>query len=427
MNRVFQSADILLPKSEIDMTKWSVVACDQFTSEPEYWEETDRTVGDAPSTRAMILPEVYLEAEDISERIQAINQTMEAYLAQGILQEYKDAMIYLERIDCCGHMRAGIVGKIDLEAYDFTKGSSSFVRATESTVTSRIPPRIKVREHASLELPHIMILVDDQEKTLIEPFEKKKDSLTKLYDFDLMQKGGHLTGYLLGEEEQQAVYQALEQLGDQKNFDEKYQLKDMPVLLYAMGDGNHSLATAKTFYENLKAANPGEDLRDHPARYALVELVNLHSPALEFEAIHRIVRGIDSQDLLNKMTEELELSLVERESVLEEDTQFFDIVLKGKISRYVIGKPNSKLTVGSVQTFLDQYLEKNAGDIDYIHGIDVLMNLSKEENSIGFILQDMGKEELFPTVILDGALPRKTFSMGHAQDKRYYMECRKIR
>lgn len=426
MKKVFQCADIMLPKPTIDGEKWSVVACDQFTSEPEYWEQVDQIVQEAPSSFRLILPEVYLESDDLKDRLYQISKSMENYLAEGVFDTYKDAMIYVERTDSVGKMRAGIVGCIDLEEYNYEKGSASCVRATESTVIERIPPRIKVRENAPMELPHIMILIDDQKKTVIEPLAKKKSSLKKLYDFDLMQKGGHLKGYLLEKEEQEEIYQALALLGEEEEFYARYNIKDVPVLLYAMGDGNHSLATAKEYYERLKKAEPHKDFSHHPARYALCELVNLHSPALEFEAIHRIVTNIDEDRLEAAMKEALGLIPV-KAGENQESRQFFTTIKKGVGREYLITKPTSKLTVGSVQNFLDQYLKEQGGKIDYIHGIDVIEKLSMEEGSLGFVLPDMGKEELFPTVILDGALPRKTFSMGHAEDKRYYMECRMIR
>lgn len=435
MKKVFKSADIMLPKQQIDMEKWSVVACDQFTSEPEYWEQVEKIVGDEPSSYRLILPEVYLEAEDIEVRLKKINQSMEDYLKQEVFDTYKDALIYVERRDSAGKVRAGIVGCIDLLEYNYEKGSTSCVRATESTVIERIPPRIRVRKNAPMELPHIMILIDDEGKTVVEPLEQKKNSLKKLYDFDLMQGGGHLAGYLLGEEEKEQVYEALDLLGKEEEFCARYGLKKAPVLLYAMGDGNHSLATAKEYYEQLKAANPEKDLSDHPARYALAELVNLHSPALEFEAIHRIVTEINVDHLETAMKETL--GLVEKQNCgladgkitekSDEKAQCFTIVKKGVGKEYYITKPTSKLTVGSVQNFLDQYLKEQGGKIDYIHGLDVINRLSMEEGSLGVVLPDMAKNELFPTVIEDGALPRKTFSMGHAQDKRYYMECRMIR
>lgn len=420
MDTVFQAADILLPEKTIDMEKWSVIACDQFTSEPEYWEKVKATVAEHPSTLDMILPEVYLEHDDHEKQLKTIESSMNKYLHEQVFAEYKDAMIYVERTDSSGKVRSGIVGKIDLEQYDYRKKSTSFIRATEATVAERIPARVEIRKNAVVELPHVMLLVDDAGKHVIEPCAFEKESLPLLYDFDLMLGGGHLRGYLLGEKEQERIQKSLSFLADAKCFGDKYHVKNRPVLLFAVGDGNHSLAAAKEYYEQLKAAYPDEDLSDHPARYALVEIVNLHSPALQFEAIHRIVTDVDVEDLLSKMSVALHIKK-------EGKGQTFYTIYKGKKKKCVIDRPTSKLTVGSLQRFLDSYLAQNGGKIDYIHGEDVVESLAKEKNSIGFILPDMGKGELFPTVIHDGALPRKTFSMGHAQDKRYYTECRKIR
>ncbi len=416
----FKTANILMPKN-IDMTKWAVVACDQYTSEPDYWAETERIVSDNPSTLKLTLPEIYLEQDGVDEKIKNIHASMEKYLSDGIFEEYKDSLIYIERKQNDGKVRAGIVGAIDLEMYDYRKGSKSQVRATEATVVERIPPRIKVRQGAPVELPHIMILIDDDKKTVVEPLSDVKNSLKKVYDFKLMQKGGEIAGWLLGDEQIKSVMSALDKLSDLDAFNAKYGLSEDNVLLYAMGDGNHSLATAKEFYEQLKAANPGVDLSNHPARYALVEIVNLHSPALEFEAIHRIVTDVDTDKLMKTLTEKLSLS--EQGS---DEAQCFMSVKNGVSKKLYVGNELSKLTVGSLQIVLDEYIKENGGKIDYIHGAEVIESLSKNENSIGFVLPDMQKSELFPTVICDGALPRKTFSMGHAWDKRYYVEARKI-
>lgn len=419
MSTAFKRADILLPKSA-DMSKWAVVACDQYTSEPEYWEKTAQIVGDAPSTLNLILPEVYLEKFDVEDRIHNIHTCMENYIDNGVFEEYKNTMLYFERVQDDGRVRQGLVGAIDLEEYDYSKGSVSSVRATEATVVERIPPRVKVRRNAPIELPHIMILIDDEDETVVEAVGAKKDTLKKVYDFDLMQKGGKATGYIMTDEMCDYVEKALETLGSRESFDKKYNLADKPVLLYAMGDGNHSLATAKAYYEELKAQYEGVDLSCHPARYALVEIVNLHSEALEFEAIHRIVTEVDTKALLKSLYSELELSD-------EVSDQKITIIEKGEETVKYIHNPLSKLAVGSLQTVLDKKVLDLKGKIDYIHGIDVVKNLSMKENSIGFVLEDMAKSDLFPTVICDGALPRKTFSMGHAWDKRYYIECRKIK
>ncbi len=419
MSTAFKPADILLPQNA-DMEKWAVVACDQYTGQPDYWKRVEETVGDADSTLKLILPEVYLEDDDSEERIEKIHNEMNRILGTDTLREYKNSVIYIERVQSDGKVRQGLIGMIDLEEYDYRKGSTSSVRATEATVVERIPPRIKVRQGAPMELPHIMILIDDVEKTVVEPCEAIKSNSEAVYDFTLMEKGGKICGYVLDEKLTDSVMNALDKLNDNELFNKKYNLNGYPTLLYAMGDGNHSLATAKEFYEQLKQANPDKDLSEHPARYALVEIVNLHSPALEFEAIHRIVTNVNTDELMTEMTEALGLSE-------EKAEQAFSVILNGTEKTVYIHKPTSQLTVGSLQEFLDAYLKKTDAKIDYIHGIDVVKSLAEQANSIGFILPDMLKSELFPTVIKDGALPRKTFSMGHAEDKRFYVECRKIK
>ena len=272
----FSAADILLPNKQNMSDVWAVCACDQYTGEPAYWAETDRLAGEQPSALRLILPEVYLEDADVTDRIAKIQQTMKEYLAADIFTEYQDAMVYIERIQSDGKMRAGLIGKIDLEQYDYSKGSVSPVRATEATVPERIPPRVRIRRGAALELPHIMILLDDTKKTVIEPLESEKDSMELLYDTKLMQGGGSIKGWLVPQAAQNRIIDALTALGTESG-------EEHP-LVYAMGDGNHSLATAKAFYEEWKAANPGADTENAPMRYALVELVNLHSPALQFRS-----------------------------------------------------------------------------------------------------------------------------------------------
>ena len=422
MSTAFKPADILLPNEKTDMSAWSVVACDQYTSEPEYWKDVEKIVGDKISTLNMILPEIYLSDSDVESKIENIHKTMDKYLSSDVFKEYKNSYIYVERIQSNGILRQGLIGMIDLEEYDYSKGSVSPVRATEATVVERIPPRIKVRRGAGLELPHIMILIDDENKTVIEPIGEKVSSMEKLYDFSLMKNGGSIKGYLVQDEQKDSIDSALTALGDKNAFNEKYCLTNAPVLLYAMGDGNHSLATAKAYYEELKANNPDKDMSSHPARYALVEIVNLHSEALQFEAIHRIVTDVDCDDLLASL--KTALSLTETDSG---SGQAFTYVCKEVKKKLFIGNKLSNLTVGSLQTVLDEYIKEKGGKVDYIHGTEVLEKLAQADNSIGFILPDMLKSELFPTVIKDGALPRKTFSMGHAEDKRFYIECREIR
>ena len=413
----FHNGNILIPNSTVDMEKWAVIACDQYTSEPEYWDKVKAETEGAPSSLNLILPELYLEESDVEQRINAIHSTMDSYLEKGIFTEYKNAMVYVERVQSNGIVRKGLIGTIDLEEYDFSKGSSSEVRATEATVIERIPPRIKVRQGAALELPHIMILIDDPDETVIEAVDK--NSMTELYNSQLMLGGGSISGYLVDEAAQGRINEALAALGDADTFNKKYDLTDSPVLLYAMGDGNHSLATAKEFYEQLKKANPDKDMSNHPARYALAEIVNLHSDALKFEAIYRLVYDVDCDKLIAGLTDALELSDAPAE-------QWVEVVCSGKAQKLYIHNTTSNLSVGSLQNYLDGYIKENGGKIDYIHGIENVKALAEKHNGIAFILPDMDKAQLFPTVIKDGALPRKTFSMGHADDKRFYIEARKI-
>ena len=418
MGTAFRSADILLPY-DTDMEKWAVAACDQYTGEPEYWARVEKRVGDAPSTLGLILPEVYLEETDVDARIERIHDNMKKMLSDGIFREYKDALIYVERVQSDGMVRKGIVGALDLEEYDYHAGSSSSVRATEATVPERIPPRMRVREGAVIELPHVLVLIDDEKQSVIEPCERVKSDTKPLYETKLMEGGGRIKGWLLDHPAKKSVFSALEKLGNNDDFNRKYGLNAFPTLLFAVGDGNHSLATAKEYYERLKAANPGKDFSNHPARYALVEIVNLHSPAIRFEAIQRIVKGVDPVKLMEAAKKKLGLN--------DEFTgQRFIAVYQGKEQLWHIHDKTSELSVGTLQDFLDDYVSENGGKVDYIHGADVVRHLAKRDNVIGFILPDMQKSELFPTVIKDGALPRKTFSMGHAADKRFYMECRRI-
>ena len=401
------------------MYKWCVVACDQYTSEPDYWNEVKSIVGDEPSTLNLTLPEIYLEESDVEERIKKINENMEEYLNNDLFTEYTDSMIYLERTQNDGKVREGLMGIVDLEDYSYEKGSQTLIRATEKTVIERIPPRMKVRENALLELPHIMILIDDPEKDIIENLKNKVTDSDVVYDTDLMQKGGHIKGYKLSEETINEVVSKLENLADKDNFEKKYDVTDKGVLLFAMGDGNHSLATAKACYEKLKESM-GDEALNSPARYALVELVNLHSEALEFEAIHRVIFDVDVEDLVKSLNEYYTINE-------EGNGQKFELITKDYDKVLYIENPKSNIPVGSIQMFLDEYLANHAGKIDYIHGDDTTKEMASKEGNVGIIFDAMSKGDLFKTVILDGALPRKTFSMGHAHDKRFYLEARKIK
>lgn len=380
----FVPADLLLPKEGFDL--WSVVACDQYTSQPDYWQTTDTLVGDAPSTLRITLPEVYLEKPDVKERIAAIHKTMKDYLDEGVLTEYKDSMVYVERTLSDGRVRRGIVGAIDLSAYDYNVGSTSAVRATEGTVLSRIPPRVAVRKEASLELPHVMLLIDDPKGTVIP----NSPDGEVLYNTPLLQNGGRVRGSLISKEGQKRITEALSAL---------YQSE----LLFAVGDGNHSLATAKACYDE---SNP-------LSRYALVEVVNIHDPALDFEPIYRVLFGVDPAQVI--AAAKAEFASASEHKV--------ECRYQGKADGFFV----DGLTAGALQDFLDRYLAAHPeASVDYIHGEDAVCALTAAEGTLGFVFDGIGKEELFPYVEKNGCLPRKTFSMGEAWDKRYYMECRRI-
>lgn len=419
---IFKPADILIPK-DLDFSKWSVVACDQFTSEPEYWEKAAEVVGDCPSTLNIIFPEVYLEREDGDKRIEKINAKMESYLKSDIFKEYKNSFIYVERTQSDGKIRHGIVGMLDLEEYDFNKGSQSKIRATEGTIIERIPPRQKIRRNAPLELPHILMLIDDRNKSVIEPLIGQKADFEKLYDFDLMLGGGHLKGYKVSDKAKNDVLSGLDALADEDAFAEKYGIPkgEKGVLLFAAGDGNHSLATAKTCWEELKQSLSADEVENHPARYALVELENIHDGALEFEPIQRVLFDVDPQDLMNSL-----MNYYSGASYEDNGGQKIRYTYGGNEGTIYISGGPSNLPVGTLQQFLDEYMADKGGRIDYIHGDEVVRGLTEAENTIGFMVDAMEKNDLFTTVIKDGALPRKTFSMGEAADKRYYLECKRI-
>ena len=417
----FGPADILLPQN-CDLTKWSVVACDQYTSQNDYWERVAQTVGDAPSTLKLILPESQLEDGHFEEHVADINRTMDAYLDQGLFRTLPNALIYVERWLDNKKLRRGLVGVVDLECYDYNAGSSSLIRATEGTVITRLPPRVAVRRNASLELPHIMVLVDDPDKQLIEHLTYETDRMEEVYDFDLMERGGHITGYLVPEDLQADVCEILNTLARPHDFARKYDAKGKPVLLFAIGDGNHSLAAAKAAYEEKKQHTPQEQWADLPARYALVELVNLHDGSLEFEPIHRVCFDVDADELMKDF-----LAAYPGAHYGEGEGHTITYVFDTEVGKITIPKPTAQLPVGTLQDFLDQWMQTHSGRIDYVHGDDVTWELGRKPGNIGFLLPAMGKDELFKTVIFDGALPRKTFSMGEAHDKRFYLEARKIK
>ena len=419
-DRMFTGANIMLPKEFVDMKKWSVVACDQYTSERDYWANVKQYVGDEYSTLNMVFPEMYLEDEGFEDRIKDISLSMKRYIEKEIFITHENSLIYVRRVLANNTVRHGIVGKIDLEDYSYTKGIKSPIRATEGTVLERIPPRVKVRQECPLESPHVMLLIDDENCEIIESIADKAESLEKVYDFSLMQESGSISGYLLDEECVKILDSGIEHLMNPEYFEKRYGVKNESVLTFAVGDGNHSLATAKTCYENLKK-QIGEKALESEARFALVELVNLHDESLEFEAIHRCIFEVKADHLKEKMSEFFEPQISNR---LEEN-DFVLVTKEGRIG-YKIKNPLSNLAVGDVQDFMDGYLKTYGGRIDYIHGESIVEKLCEEEEALGILLNCMEKSDLFKTVILDGALPRKTFSMGEACDKRFYLEVRTI-
>ena len=410
----FLPANILLPKVD-SMEKWAVIACDQFSSQPEYWESVRKNAGDAPSTIQLILPEAELGTPQEAEHTEAINRNMERYLSDGIFKTYEKSYVYVERTLESGAVRKGLMGMVDLEAYDFSAGSVSAIRATEKTVVERIPPRMRVRRNAPLEFPHILMLCDDHDKCLIEPIAAMKESLPLLYDFDLMEEGGHISGWLVQGAAVEAFDARLTAYTDA--IGEKYTGLPGVPMVFAVGDGNHSLATAKSCYEELKKQNPGQDLSCHPARFALVELENIHDEAQVFEPIHRVLFKTEPEKLL---------AALEQEACAPDG---FPVTwyIGSRSGTVTLDRARSQLAVGVLQGFLDEYMKEHPCEIDYIHGDDDLRQLAAQENAIGFLLPAMEKSQLFRGVIADGILPRKTFSMGHAREKRYYLEGRAIK
>jgi len=422
--------EIFLPANNVDYSKWSVLACDQYTSQPSYWEQVKKNVGDAPSTYRITLPEVYLESVDTSSMISEINENMNKYLASGLLESKGKGFVLVERV-VYGHTRRGLVVAVDLEKYEYSKGSKALIRATEGTVIERIPPRKMIRKNAAIETPHIMVLFDDPEDIVIgELFENIKE-FTELYDTELMQGGGNVKGWMIDSKE--AINNVIEKISAIERPD---------GMLFAVGDGNHSLASAKSHWEDVKLdCGP-----NHPARFALVELVNIHDAGLEFEPIHRVLFECDYIDFFQKF----ERFVVENGGLIEikyfvgenaykkmrsqcdvidqlRTAQKFSFVTEKASGIVIMDGTGFTLTVGTLQVFIDDYLQENPSvTVDYIHGSKATIELGRKENNLSILLPGMSKFELFPAVINEGALPRKTFSMGEANEKRYYMECRKI-
>lgn len=435
-----QVPEILLPNKDVDLHKWSVVACDQYTSQPDYWAEAGKIVGEAPSTLKVIFPEVYLEDADGEQRIADINNTMQKYLDEGVLVPMaKPGFVLVDRKTSQAPSRKGLVAAIDLEHYDFNKGSQTLIRATEGTIVDRLPPRIKVRQDAAIELPHIMVLIDDPDRTVIEPlFDKNPEPL---YDFELMMDSGHIKGYAIDTPELiTQVADALETLASADVFEKKYDAAGKDVLLYAMGDGNHSLATAKAIWEKIKEdASDPQSVMDNPARYALVELVNIHDEGLQFEPIHRVIFNVKPEELLKAMQDHFSGNCIIHRCDNEADMKAKADSAKGDNVHIIpfndasgygyieINNPSFTLELATLESFLNNYLDSVGGKVDFIHGDDVVNDLGVKEGNMGFFFPPISKHSLFKTIIFDGALPRKTFSMGEADEKRFYLEARKIK
>ena len=404
-NKVVRPADILLPADGVAYEKWAVVAVDQYTSQPDYWHEAENIVGDAPSTLRLTLPEIYLKEGEV--RIPRMQQNMRDYISGGVLQRrVENGYLLVERTTETG-VRLGLMACLDLEAYDYAVGSSSLIRATEGTVIERVPPRVKIRRGAELELPHVLMLMDDDQMRAIEPLYAARDTLEKVYDFDLMLGGGHLRGWKVTQAAAAHLEAALDEI-----------YEGCGGLFFAVGDGNHSLAAARAYWLEIREGLPEDQRANHPARYALVEIENLHSPAIQFEPIHRVVTGVNPAGMLA----EFEAWLAENDLPLQPGDALC-AVSAGMEKHYGFdGHP-----LRSLQTFLDAYMaEHPEAEIDYIHGDDTLRALANRPDAVGFMPCAFRKADLFPYIREWGVLPRKTFSMGHAHEKRYYCEARSI-
>ena len=435
--------EIYLPNQSVDLTKWSVVACDQYTSQLDYWESVKDFVWTSPSTLNLIFPEIYLNDDDKDQRIENIAKNMIDYETKGILENKGVGFIYLDRETSMVRSRKWLIMALDLEKYDYNKWSQSLIRATEWTIIERIPPRMRIREKAIFEFPHIMVLIDDPEKQVIEPLASRVDKFTKMYDFDLMMDGWHIKWYqVMDEESINGIIAWLTKLADKETFKQKYWVwDDLWVLLFAMWDWNHSLATAKAMWEAKKQTLSEEEKLNHPARFAIVEINNVHDSWITFEPIHRVLFNVDHNHLFNEMVKffkdawsELELqsfnSKEELKANLKESSSSMHYCRWANADGYtIVGIKNPKLNleVWNMQAFLDSYLKNNPGvTIDYVHGEEVTEQLWRKKWNQCFLFPIMDKSDFFKTVVVDWALPRKTFSMWEAEEKRFYLEARKI-
>jgi len=418
MGNIFKSCDILLPDGQ-DMEKWAVVACDQFSSQKEYWQALDEQIGDAPSTLRLMLPEAYLEMRDQFEQAKIINETMRSYLDSGVFKTLEDSYIYVERTLRDGTLRRGIVGALNLDEYDYAQGSTSPVRATEGTIEDRLPPRVRIRKGAALEMPHIMVFVDDKDNSLMSGLTLDRQKLEKVYDFNLSGGGGSIKGYAVSGENKSMVEDGLMRLADPETIGERY--GNLAPVIYAMGDGNHSLATAKKCWLQLRETLSDNERENHPARYSLVEIVNIHDEAITFEPIHKVIFETNPDSFISdaiafwakqsKDGAEHSLRLVTdgREEVVS-------------VTGLMIGE-----LIAKAEIFCQNHMAAHGGRIDYIHNDEAALEMGRRSGAAAILMPTLGKDELFPSIIKSGPFPKKSFSIGHAEDKRYYLECRKIK
>ena len=422
----FTTADILLPAAGVPLDPWACIAVDQFTSQPEYWQRAEHLADGKPSTLHIILPEAYLGTPQEAERLESIRRTMEEY-RKTVLTRKVHGYVYVERTQMDGTVRQGLVGAVDLDAYDYAKGSKPAIRPSESTVVERIPPRLKVRRGATLETPHVMMLADDADCTLIEPIGLMKNQLPPLYDGELMLGGGHLRGWAVEDPALIAqIDSALAALADPAAFARRWPAaKGQQPMVLAVGDGNHSLATAKAYWEELKPTLSEEQRRTHPARWCLAEVCNVHSPAIEIEPIHRVVFGVDARELYAAL-DAWDQQQGSSTTISDQRLRLADAHGESAVA---LANPPAPLTVGSVEAFLADFLPAHPGvTVDYIHGESTALALASDpaKPATAILLPDFAKADLFKGVVLGGVLPRKTFSMGHAEEKRYYLEAREI-
>jgi uncharacterized protein (DUF1015 family) len=421
INKVFSPADICIPRN-VDMHLWSVIACDQYSSQKQYWDRLDEKIAEAPSALRLIFPEAYLGIKDIKEEAKKANETMRKYLDERIFEVLKDSCIYVERTLADGDVRKGLIGVLDLECYDYHEGAVTPIRATEKTIEDRLPPRVEVRKDAPIEMPHVVVFIDDPDYTVIEPLAKTcNDTDNKLYDFDLIGGGGHIKGWDATDKASQ-IQKAINRLSNQNVLINKYGKEIKSPVIFAVGDGNHSLATAKVCWENIKSTLSKEQKRTHPARFSLIELVNIHDPSIMFEPIHRVLFDTDAAGFISEA--EKFFSAKSKDSNSAHTIKF---VTSKEMKEFAVRGLSIGEVIGLADEFCQNYMASNGGKIDYIHDDKSAMEMAGRSSCTGIMLPKMQKSELFTSIMSSGTFPKKSFSIGHAIDKRFYLECRIIK